>query len=1169
MRRIRKSFACARVLVASVALCVSAAASGADRALPDFVTHAPVGLTCDSTPFGRSVMFGVDAEFMEMMSTPSGIDAFDEYVLSADTPPIERVYRAELHPGGLAGTTFLKAIGVDLDGDGREEIVTANRVTATGALRLGVFHRTGAPSAALIDTWEVAQTFSGIDLAAGDFDGSNDRKHELAVMLRTTNPAGVRVYVLTGAADGVIAQADGTAAGTWNRESNDFGIAAVTAGDMLLDGRSQIVVVNDSGFHATLALNYHLLEFQPTTPALPVAPGDAAIGSKSFQSIVGFSYLADDVSTSPPIETFVKLDADAGDVVDSAAAELVVHAVFEDGIGDSSSYIGQRLHHFIPTRTGDQITSIAFATRGSGMEYDWSHIVQNGNEGATPDLEAAIANVDRVSPAEIVLVRSDPNSRLDVEVYKAKVDVAAYFDFEYTDERTVHFISRSTGAIVHYHWAFGDGSTLGTDPSPTHRFADDDSHSVTLTVQGAYGETDTYSYTIDAGGGTPPDPTGAPGYKYRTISTPAYAGTYEVDNFSDLAAINVAVADMDKDGIAEIMTSTRDTTNHWVRSIWHLQDTADPTSFTGEHVIEDGNFSGVVADLVASDFDGDSLQATIATDGCAEVIEPQLRQVAWLPPFFLALQADADKAASFGKSLSGGTTNEQNWGSYTSHDISAYIGVEIGIDGIGAKVSAKATAGYNYQVASGAIHGTENEQTLSQGWEQSAGGALVVYDENTFNCYSYDLADVTGPLPDSGARMCELFGHNGVSGDDAENWDTRIAAAGGSGGPPAQWVPLHRDWENLALFRPVTSNLSLPPDTPASAATDGLFSDSRAANGGATANDPYLQIDLGRVRDVTGIRISPPPGAAFDLNGYRVYASVAPFVGDGVPSGGGVRVFEPGTGDDMAYDRWTIWTRDRTTFAPMQARYIRLQHPGPATLNVAEIQVFGDVHIEPPMYPAAVCDPQANDGLFNAKVWDTVNWQFRSIEVHGDLLWTGTNFNPSFPGGCSNFDESLPHAPIWDDVLIGASATASWALSTETTNLVGTTTSFDSSYRVGAEFDVEAGFIGSVTAGGAYEFSSGVTEENTTTTYWGTGLEIAGEIGGFADSSLTTLCRYNTRPYAYRLVERSNTGYAHDIYVVDYVVTEGEQTALTAWTRANVPIECLGLTDEIFTSGFE
>jgi hypothetical protein len=254
----------------------------------------------------------------------------------------------------------------------------------------------------------------------------------------------------------------------------------------------------------------------------------------------------------------------------------------------------------------------------------------------------------------------------------------------------------------------------------------------------------------------------------------------------------------------------------------------------------------------------------------------------------------------------------------------------------------------------------------------------------------------------------------------------------------------------------------------------------------------------------------------------------------------------------------------------MQARYIRLQHPGAATLNVAEIQVFGDVHSEPPAYPTAVCDPIGSDGLFNAKVWDAVNHQFRSIEVHGDLLWTGTDFNPVFPGGCSNWDENgIPHTAIWDDILIGGSATATWALSSESTNLIGNSTSFDSSYRVGAELDVEAGFIATVQAGASYEFSSGVTEENTTSTYWGTGLEIAGELGGFSDSSLTTLCRYNTRPYAYRLVDRSNTGYAHDVYVVDYVVTEGESSALTAWTRANVPIECLGIADEIFASGFD
>ncbi len=264
-------------------------------------------------------------------------------------------------------------------------------------------------------------------------------------------------------------------------------------------------------------------------------------------------------------------------------------------------------------------------------------------------------------------------------------------------------------------------------------------------------------------------------------------------------------------------------------------------------------------------------------------------------------------------------------GSYTSHDISlAYIGARHRLDGIGGSWSPRRRdcSGYNYQVANGETHSTENEQTPSQGWEQTIGEAPAVHDENTFNCYSYDLADANGPLPDSSARMCELFGHNGVTGDDAENWDTQIASAGGSGGgPPAQWFPLHRDWANLALFLPVTTNVSLPPETPASAGRHRrhIFSDSRASNGGATVNDPYVEIDLRQVRDITDIRVSPPPGAAIDLQGYRVYASASPFAGDGVPSGAGVRVFEPGTGDDMAYDRWNIWTRDEATFAPMQA----------------------------------------------------------------------------------------------------------------------------------------------------------------------------------------------------------------------------------------------------------
>ena len=83
--------------------------------------------------------------------------------------------------------------------------------------------------------------------------------------------------------------------------------------------------------------------------------------------------------------------------------------------------------------------------------------------------------------------------------------------------------------------------------------------------------------------------------------------------------------------------------------------------------------------------------------------------------------------------------------------------------------------------------------------------------------------------------------------------------------------------DRAAARRRSGSNVTLPPETPASAVTDGLFSDSRASNGGATVNDPYVEVDLHGVRDITDIRVSPPPGAAIDLQGYRVYASASPF----------------------------------------------------------------------------------------------------------------------------------------------------------------------------------------------------------------------------------------------------------------------------------------------------
>lgn len=638
-----------------------------------------------------------------------------------------------------------------------------------------------------------------------------------------------------------------------------------------------------------------------------------------------------------------------------------------------------------------------------------------------------------------------------------------------------------------------------------------------------------------------------------------------MDTASDLAFVNAAVGDMNKDGIAEVMTVARNTSDKVLRSVWHLTNTANPASFSGRHMEENlSGFSSMTAmDLVAADFDGDSVKASLGTD-CRQVEEPQLRQVIWLPPYFQRLQDTANKVASFGESTGGGSSSERRYGTFTSHDVSAYIGASVGSELLGVNASVRATAGYNYQVAYGELHGTENSFRLDQGYSQSQGEALVVIEENSFNCYSYDVATQNvGIDPTSSVRMCEILeGSRLVSASDAQFWDKQIAAAP-PGHPPAQWMPLHRDWSSIALFKPVTSNAAFVAGKGADKASDGLFTTEAATTG--TSNQPYLQIDLGSVRDISNIRVFPLAGQAATLKGFRVYASEQPLTGAGIPGGGSVHSFAPETEDDAGYDRWSIWTRSRTApYAMLKARYIRVQHPGNAALRIAEIQVFGDTHLEPPVYPDAVCDPIKDDGLFNAYVWDPgsgANGSFRSIQVRGDMLWNGSGLMP----GCTNYSGML-QSPIWDTVGVGNSGTVSWNLSQDAGSVIGSNTSFESAVRVGAEFDLEAGFIATVQAGGAYEFTSGITEETQTTSFWSSGLEIGGEIGGFAAqySSLIPVCRYKPRPYAYKFRDRSNTGYEHTAYMVDYVVRQ----SLATWQRGNVPILCT-MNDVLFQSGFD
>jgi PKD repeat protein len=1140
-----------------------AQAAGPDP-LPRFATHVRTPIHCEDSPFGRTAVLGQDSEFIDMINTSSTLKAFQEYrpATAQETQPYTKVFESALFPGALAGSTFLKAVSIDLNGDGRDEVVTANRL-ANGNLILGVFRRNGT-SAELFDTWTLAQAFTDVHLVAGNLDGSADHHLQLGVLVRTI-PSGLRAVVLTGRPDGGIQQADDASAGAWMRASA-VGVVSLAVGDMILDGHEQLVVVNETGSGSTHALNYHLLEYLPSTSALPIAGGDVAIGSKSFTSVLGTSFQA--ANGNPTLESMIKLVASAGDLVDTAAAELVIHLQVRYG-GSQINYIGQRLHHFTTTRDANNaITGIGFFSRGAGQEYDSSQIVQGEVEDALASFEATIGNVDRISPSEIILARSDPNAALVVSVFKAQVDFNASYTYA-RNGRRVTFTNQSTGSIASRTWNFGDGSGPETALNPIHQYASDGNYTVTLTVTGSGGGTSQYSQVINVTASGSSTGGQQATYAYHVRYPATYQDSWPVSNYQDLANVNVAVGDMDRDGIAEIMTIARNTTGNIVRSRWRLANTAVPTSFTGSHVQETQSaFNSLTGlDLVAADFDGDSVHAVRGTD-CRHVIEPQVRQVVWLPPYFRALQANAQKLASFGTNSSQGSSLEESAGSFTSHDVSAYVGVALGTTGGGVSASVKATAGYNQQVSRGALHGSENTFEVGESSSQTAGEALTVIEENDFNCYSYGVKQYTsGTIGDSSVRMCEVIdGSKSVSASDAVTWDTAIPAASPSH-PPSQWLPLHRDWQNIALFRPVISNAS-PLGAPWSVATDGIFQNSAFS---FTVNNPYLEIDLGSVQNISNIRVSPPLGLPGGLpvpflQGFHIYASATPFAGDGIPSGAGVSSYAPETADDAAYSRWNVWTRDRNNPVNglLQARYIRLQKAGSGALGIAEIQVFGDVHAEPPAYPDAVCDAVNNDGVFLASVWDSGSASFRTIEVLGDLIWNGSG--GTVPG-CTNY-AGLPSADIWPAIAIGASGDNTWNMSQASTSLVGSTTGFESSTRVGAEFDLEAGFIASVQAGGAYEFTKGITEEVQTTSYWGTGLGISGSIGGFgsSDQSLINACKYRPRPYAYRLSDKSNTGYEHVIYAVDYVVRQ----ATGLWTRDNVPTICTGVaSDTIFRAGFE
>lgn len=1206
-------------------------------------------IACQQTPFGRSLTVGMDQEMVELLAYGSNRhdSLFREWNLSGSSgssaPPfasdISEMWR---YYDGVQGP-LLKALRADLNGDGRDEIVIAMDATEDGVqkLSLGVFRREPHDGSEidLFSTWTLNVAFDGFDMVAGDFDGSRDGRQELAVMLHTStvdHPNNLNVLLLTGDGAGGIAQHDNVWAGfwTWHPPSDQIGLAGMGAGSVLLNGRDQIIVVaeadQDSNGGTNRRLTYHVLEYQSPSPALVVQPGSWNLASKSFEMFVG-STLADG-EAGLNITRLQRIDVHAGDVAGGGKAELVTDIGFKTSGGHGTEYaVHQFLQHFQVSRDADRaVIGVQLASRPNGDRYDSSQLI-SANQYLPGNWDVALHNIDDDPHQEIVVVRHDvANQRLVVEVYKAGPDLTASFRYFRTGH-TVQFHETSVGlpqagpfASGTPRWEFGDGGTTNK-VNPNHEFQSDGKYRVTLSIRQQIDNPsggsptsywDSFEKEISIDSGTDSGSGGIPEhYMYRVISHPYYAAYYE-DNGVGFGPVQVAVGGMDGDGFPEIMTLVKKGTGYgtgegMLRSLWQLEDPPgqQPMYLAGRHMLEQAGSSVPIDQLtsmvlIPADFDGDSVHATIGAD-CRAVTESRIHQVIWAPPYFERLQADSAHSASFGKSVSNGQSAQSSYGSYTGISVSGYAGVEAGVElfGIvGGSAKALATAGRYRQAAQGKLQGQTKSFALTQGWTQTTGDGLVTLESNLFYCYSYNVSQASVGLdPDSYLRICQPHDpeHQTAYGSGSPQlWNRVFPAtwAGATGGhTPPYWVPLTRDWASLSLFKPVSTNAAYLADHEPRKMTDGFFTTAVRTQ---PRDRPYLQIDLGSVQPITVIRVFAPKGeSTADLTGSRVYTSVRPMSGVGIPSGPDVREFTPDSLYGIIRERWNIWTRVWNSDLPgsepgdpLRARYIRLQSPRSTSLQVAEIQVFGDVHEDPPRYPEAVCDPHMDDGLFKAKVWDPATYAFHAVQVHGDILWfgaeslsdTGWGDDNSYLEACINdaaflSDGNDPYFDVWDDRKIGAPGSeSSWSFVSTAGATTGTTTSFESSTSVGAEFEATLSAGVSFVVGGSKEFSTGMTRDHQSTTFWSEDVDMGGTVGGMRGADVGEAgayydaCHYNAQPYAFKLRDYANTGYADTMYVVDYVVPQG--IGATAWTRGNLPPECQPLQAPggvIFRDGFE
>jgi hypothetical protein len=281
--------------------------------------------------------------------------------------------------------------------------------------------------------------------------------------------------------------------------------------------------------------------------------------------------------------------------VDGAAAELLVHVGFSGQLevrnsqgnlvdGGVGSYIGQRLLHFAPVRDepGADVSAVSIADSGPGRDFDFSQVLGPRLPSGLPQSEMTATGFDAATGRtfdakqhQLALARvvDDSNdAQLQVDLYAAKVRLEAGFTFDTVEANgpfPARFTSTATGDIAARHWNFGDGASSVAE-NPSHNYNATGNYAVTLTVTDSNGKQSSYSTMVQinglaSSGGQPAR------YSYTMDTTPRYSAATETlfdspvpgtliitrNNFNNSSLPRIAIGDMDRDGLSEIMTSAQ------------------------------------------------------------------------------------------------------------------------------------------------------------------------------------------------------------------------------------------------------------------------------------------------------------------------------------------------------------------------------------------------------------------------------------------------------------------------------------------------------------------------------------------------------------------------------------------------------------------------------------